>query len=122
MFELLVKLDFDAAHRLVEYKGKCENLHGHNWKVDITVAAENVDKEGMVKDFKTIKEMSNVVINQLDHKYLNEIEFFKKVNPTSENIAKYIFDNLIDAFKKESIMLKKVSVWETDTACASYYR
>jgi 6-pyruvoyltetrahydropterin/6-carboxytetrahydropterin synthase len=122
MFELQVRLTFDAAHHLREYKGKCENLHGHNWKVDIFVESDTLNKEGMAIDFHDIKKIASNILEELDHKYLNEHEYFKTVNPTSENIAKYIYDCLDKEFLNVEVKLKKVSVWETDTSCASYIK
>ncbi len=126
MFEIEVELFFSAAHYLREYRGKCETLHGHNWKVKVTLAQGKLDKAGMVIDFSKIKTTLREILGLLDHKNLNEISHFKKVNPTSENIAKFIFDNLKCSLKTSSDKnlrgadLKKVTVWETDTSSASY--
>lgn len=118
MFEVKVENTFSAAHRLRNYSdSKCESLHGHNWKVEIIVAGKNLDKVGMLLDFKILKEKLNKVLSKLDHKYLNNLDYFKKKNPTAENIAKYIFLNL----KKEIPNLKRVNVWESQTSEASYY-
>jgi 6-pyruvoyltetrahydropterin/6-carboxytetrahydropterin synthase len=121
MFELCVKMDFAAAHQLVEYKGKCENLHGHNWKIDIYLQGESLNKEGMLIDFHDIKDVADRVLDEFDHKYLNELDYFKNINPTSENIAKYLFQRLADEFKKHAVCVVKVSIWESDDACASYF-
>jgi 6-pyruvoyltetrahydropterin/6-carboxytetrahydropterin synthase len=103
------------------YKGKCENLHGHNWKVEASVSAGDLDEVGMLADFKEIKKKLNAVLEELDHKNLNELACFKKVNPTSENIARYIYDRF-KISKLSAINYKlKVKVWESDTACATYY-
>jgi len=118
MFEIKVESDFSSAHRLREYKGKCEELHGHNWKVEVFMESEKLDKSGMVTDFKKIKKLLNEVLKKLDHTFLNDIPYFKKVNPTSENIAKYIFDKL--QVKDKKLKLKKVTVWESDTSAASF--
>ncbi|MDP8259534.1 MAG: 6-carboxytetrahydropterin synthase QueD [Candidatus Gygaella obscura] len=116
MFEIKVIADFSSAHRLRGYKGKCEGMHGHNWKVEVVLKSKTLDKLGMVKDFSEVKRVLNDILNELDHKCLNELDCFKKVNPTSENIAKYIYKGLKKAYKS----LKFVSVWESDTSCASY--
>ncbi len=121
MFELQIKLDFNAAHHLREYKGKCENLHGHNWKVDIFVRCEKLNNEGMVMDFKDIRSIADEILSKFDHKYLNEVPPFDKINPTSENIAKHIYDELNKKYKERNVTLTKVTVWETDGASASYF-
>ncbi|MCM8793869.1 MAG: 6-carboxytetrahydropterin synthase QueD, partial [Candidatus Omnitrophica bacterium] len=103
------------------YQGKCEALHGHNWKVKATVEGKKLAKNGMLLDFGELKKKLKEVLEELDHKNLNEIEYFKKNNPTSENIARFIFDRLSNRLKETSSRLKKVTVWETDTSSASYY-
>jgi 6-pyruvoyltetrahydropterin/6-carboxytetrahydropterin synthase len=120
MYELKVKSGFSAAHFLREYKGKCENLHGHNWNVEVIVSGKNLDNTGLLIDFKEIKNKLEEVMNTLDHKLINEIDYFKKHNPSCENIACYIFNILKNKFG-ENIKLSKVSVWETETSCATYF-
>jgi 6-pyruvoyltetrahydropterin/6-carboxytetrahydropterin synthase len=117
VYKLQVEADFSSAHNLRGYKGKCEELHGHNWKVELTVGSKDLDKTGMVLDFKFLKASLNKILDKLDHKYLNEIDYFKEVNPTSENIAKYIYDSL----KSEVPVLISITVWESDKARATYY-
>ncbi len=116
MFEIKVIGDFSSAHRLRGYKGKCEDLHGHNWKVELVIKNNTLGALGMVNDFSEVKNVLNNVLNSLDHKCLNDLIYFKKVNPTSENIAKYIYKQIKKSFKS----LKSVAVWESDTSCASY--
>jgi 6-pyruvoyltetrahydropterin/6-carboxytetrahydropterin synthase len=116
MYSLKVQGTFSSAHNLRGYKGKCEDLHGHNWIVEIVVASAKLDTIGMVLDFKYLKKKLNVILEQMDHKYLNQIAFFKKVNPTSENIAKYIYDQL----KPVVPLLSQVTVWENNTSSATY--
>jgi 6-pyruvoyltetrahydropterin/6-carboxytetrahydropterin synthase len=120
MYEVAVRDEFSAAHSLRGYKGKCEELHGHNWKVEVSVASEKLDKTGMVIDFRKLKDNLRRALEKLDHSYLNNLSYFKKVNPTSENIARYIYDKL--TVNNLQFTVKKVSVWETDKACASYYK
>jgi len=120
MFEISVEAQFSAAHKLRNYKGKCENMHGHNWRVKAIIAGGKLNNQGMVIDFSELKNKLNEVIMRLDHKYLNDIDYFKKVNPTSENIAKYIFDKLCRGQACLAPALR-ISVWETDTSCATYY-
>ncbi|MDP3143309.1 MAG: 6-carboxytetrahydropterin synthase QueD [Candidatus Omnitrophota bacterium] len=122
MFELNIKKEFSAAHRLREYQGQCEALHGHNWEVEVLVAAGKLNKIGMAADFKDIKNCLNEILEDLDHSYLNELPYFEKHNPTSENIAKYIFDKLKPEVAKLKVKLTKVTVWESDNANASYTR
>jgi 6-pyruvoyltetrahydropterin/6-carboxytetrahydropterin synthase len=120
MFDISIKEEFSSAHNLRGYKGKCEALHGHNWQVEVVVSSKELGEIGMAIDFKKIKEIVNCAIKELDHKYLNELAYFKKVNPTSENIAKYIFDKINLLIKKESVVLKSVSIWESRDSKATY--
>ena len=117
MYSIKVEASFSSAHNLRGYKGKCEELHGHNWKVEIIAADDKLDKSGMLLDFKYLKMKLNDVLEKLDHTHLNNIPHFKKFNPTSENIAKYIYDNL----KTEIHKLKSVTVWESENSSATYY-
>ncbi len=116
MYEISVKLDFSAAHHLREYCGKCENPHGHNWKVEATVSDKSLDSIGILVDFRVLKKRLRSILEGLDHTDLNNLEHFKKNNPTSENIAKFIFESL----KTGGITPSKVSVWESEAACATY--
>ena len=117
MYSIKVISDFSSAHNLRGYKGKCEALHGHNWKIEAVAVRGKPDKCGMVLDFKHFKaELSNL-LEKLDHKYLNDIAYFKKVNPTSENIARFIYDNL----KSKIPALESITVWESDSSSATYY-
>ena len=116
MYEIKVIDDFSGAHNLLHYKGKCEELHGHNWKVEVSVYSETLDKVGMVIDFKDVKDALRSVLVKLDHKYLNNIEFFKKHNPTSENIARFIHGKLSHIINKKI----KITVWETERSSATY--
>jgi 6-pyruvoyltetrahydropterin/6-carboxytetrahydropterin synthase len=120
MYSLKVISYFAAAHRLREYYGKCEVLHGHNWKVEVEVKAKDVGKKGMVIDFKVLKSLLKECLERLDHSYLNEIPPFDKENPTSELISRYIFRELKDKIPPKT-SLNKITVWESETACASYW-
>jgi 6-pyruvoyltetrahydropterin/6-carboxytetrahydropterin synthase len=122
MFELTIEDEFAAAHFLRGYKGKCERMHGHNYKVQVFVAASSLNKTGLAVDFGDLKKMLSSVISKLDHNVLDELPGFKKVNPSAENIAKYIYDNLVKIIKIKGVKLKKVTVWETAKASASYGR
>jgi 6-pyruvoyltetrahydropterin/6-carboxytetrahydropterin synthase len=116
VYKIKVEADFSSAHNLRGYKGKCETLHGHNWKVEAVVAKDKLDKIGLVLDFKYLKNKLHKVLEKLDHKYLNKLPYFKKNNPTSENIAKYIYDSL----KPQVPGLDAVTVWESENCAATY--
>ncbi|MBL7157127.1 MAG: 6-carboxytetrahydropterin synthase QueD [Candidatus Omnitrophica bacterium] len=116
MYEIKITDEFCGAHKLRGYKGECEALHGHNWKTEISVYSKTTGKNGMVMDFKILKDRLKGVLSSIDHKYLNDLAYFKKKNPTSENIAEFIHKNL-SRYIKQKI---KVSVWETATSCASF--
>jgi 6-pyruvoyltetrahydropterin/6-carboxytetrahydropterin synthase len=118
MFTIKITSSFSSAHNLRGYKGKCEDLHGHNWRVDVSAVSEELDDIGMVADFKVLKEGLKTVLADLDHKYLNDLDYFKNFNPTSENIARYIYERLTE--KKPDLRFREVTVWETDTASATY--
>jgi len=122
MFELSIENHFSAAHNLRNYKGKCEKLHGHNYRVQVHLRGEKLDKTGMLADFVEIKQALKKVLDKLDHQYLNEIPPFDKLNPTAENISKYIYDSLVLLFARRSSLFAvfKVTVWESDISSASY--
>jgi 6-pyruvoyltetrahydropterin/6-carboxytetrahydropterin synthase len=117
MYIIKVETDFSAAHNLRGYKGKCETLHGHNWKVEVEVSRDTLNAQGMVMDFKILKQKVHKVLSGVDHNYLNRYAYFKKNNPTSENIAQYLYGVLKPKIKD----LSKVTVWESADACAMYY-
>jgi 6-pyruvoyltetrahydropterin/6-carboxytetrahydropterin synthase len=116
MYKIKIESDFSSAHNLRGYKGKCEELHGHNWKVEATLYSLCLDKAGMVADFKLLKAALAKVLKRLDHKHINKVAYFRKVNPTSENIAKYIYDSL----RFQGLSVSCVTVWESADSCASY--
>jgi 6-pyruvoyltetrahydropterin/6-carboxytetrahydropterin synthase len=120
MYELKIISQFAAAHQLREYQGKCENLHGHNWKVEVHVTGDRLEKNGLLIDFKLIKNATKKVLNELDHEFLNELDAFKTINPSSENIARHIFTALSRELNTENIKISRVTTWESDSACASY--
>jgi len=121
MFELMVETTFAAAHQLRGYKGRCEQMHGHNWKVQANVVAEKLNDIDLAVDFHDIKKMLNEVVEPLDHSFLNDIFPFTEKNPSSENIAKWIYDSLNKKISGEYIQVSAVTVWESDTASATYY-
>lgn len=117
-YELKIIKHFSSAHSLRGYRGKCEELHGHNWKVEVVVSSEKLNSLGMVVDFKQLKQNLNRILLKLDHRYLNKINFFRKNNPTSENIAHYIFERLKE--HKSSYQIEAVTVWESEDASATF--
>ena len=118
MFRIKVFSDFSSAHNLRGYQGQCEDLHGHNWKVELAVISGELDNIGMVADFKLLKKTLREVLDCLDHKYLNDLEPFTNVNPTSENIARAIHDEVRK--KRPEWQRCEVTVWETDSSSATY--
>ena len=120
MYEVTVKKTFSAAHRINEIGGKCEALHGHNFLVEVSVAAESLNEEGLLIDFRILKRWTEEVLDQLDHKFLNELEYFKKRNPSSEQIARYLYDRIDERAWKEKTHLSRVTVWESENSCATY--
>ncbi len=120
MYLLTIQTHFAAAHNLLNYQGDCENLHGHNWKIEVTVSAQELDKAGLGIDFKILKRETKEIMNYLDHKYLNDLDAFKGVSPSSERIAKFIFETLVERLSAYPVTVKKVNVWESDNAYASY--
>ncbi len=115
---LKVSDSFGSAHFLRNYRGKCENLHGHNWRVEVEVMGNEIDEAGMLVDFKVLKSALKRVIEPLDHRLLNEVPPFDVENPSSENLARYIFRRLQ---KELSVRVYRVTVWESENACATYF-
>jgi len=120
MYALTVRGDFSAAHSLPSSGSKCERLHGHNWKVDVRVWAEELDASGMVIDFHDLKAMTCEVLEELDHRLLNELPAFQQRNPTAENLAQYIYERLAERLPGGRAKLDRVRVWESETTAASY--
>ena len=124
MFEVSVKEDFASGHYLRDYKGKCENPHGHNYKVRVTLVGAELDHAGLLLDFKLLKQALQPVIERLDHKMLNEIEPFTSLNPSAKNMAKYFYDEVGHRIAEASqgrVRVKNCTIWETDTSAATYY-
>ena len=121
MYELRVVSFFSGAHFLRGYKGKCESLHGHNWKVELFVKNKYLNDTGLVIDFKELKTMLSSILDKLDHKNLNNVRFFKKKNPSSENIARFIYSELAPLVEKKKSKLLRVTVWEQRDSAASYF-
>ncbi len=122
MYEVKVVTQFAAAHRLENFYGKCEALHGHNWKVEVFLVGNTLDRTGLLMDFGVVKARTNEVLEELDHKYLNELAAFQDRNPSSENLACYLYERLGAALNGDGVKIHRVNVWESDTSCASYYQ
>ena len=124
MFEISVEESFAAGHALRGYRGKCENPHGHNYKVRITLAGEELDGIGLLWDFKDLKAAMNEVIDRFDHQYLNDVEPFKKLNPSAENLARHFYQETSCRLRQLTngrVRVKDVRVWETDSTTATYF-
>jgi len=119
MYKVSIRTDFSAAHIIRGYEGDCSRLHGHNYKVEVSVRADEVNGTGMCVDFRELKRIAKATINALDHTYLNDIAFFKKNNPTAENIARFIFDKIKGEIEAH-LSLDSVTVWETDNYAVTY--
>ena len=121
MFELKVVTRFAAAHQLKMVAKQCENLHGHNWKIEVHLAGEELNEAGVLVDFGVVKEHLKAIMQDLDHSFLNELEWFGDHNPpSSENIAKHIAIRLQSAFADTTLRISRVTAWESDDACATY--
>ena len=124
MFEVSVEDTFAAGHALRGYRGKCENPHGHNYKVQITLAGEDLDHIGLLYDFKDLKAAMGEVVDRLDHQYLNDIVPFKEMNPSAENMARYFYQECstrLQSATQGRVRVKQVKIWETDTTTATYF-
>jgi 6-pyruvoyltetrahydropterin/6-carboxytetrahydropterin synthase len=121
MFELRVVTRFAAAHRLTMVGAKCENLHGHNWKIEVYVQGQDLDEGGVLVDFGIVKRHVRSLMETLDHKFLNELDYFQEgTPPSSENIARYVADNLADRLDIPGIRVSRVTAWESEDASATY--
>lgn len=123
MYEVQVEQTFAAAHALRNYKGSCENLHGHNFKVQVTITGEKLDKAGMLVDFLDVKKVLREIMAKVDHQNLNELPpFDEELNPSAENLAKYFHDFLANGLEADGVPIKitEVRIWETDIQSAAY--
>ena len=124
MFEVTVDDTFAAGHYLRNYKGKCENPHGHNYRVRVTLQGKELDKAGLLLDFKDLKQVMRPVIDRLDHQMINDVAPFTTVNPSAENLAKFFYDEtnrLLAGVTNGRVSVKDVTIYETDTTTARYY-
>jgi 6-pyruvoyltetrahydropterin/6-carboxytetrahydropterin synthase len=121
MFEVTVQQTFAAGHSLRNYKGKCENVHGHNYRVEVTVRGERLDETGLLVDFIEVKRRMKGVIDYLDHQYINDLKPFDEINPSAENMAKYFYDEMTSGSAPDApARIAEVKIWETDTTAAVY--
>jgi 6-pyruvoyltetrahydropterin/6-carboxytetrahydropterin synthase len=123
MFEVTVEDSFAAGHYLRNYRGKCENPHGHNYKVRVTLAGKELDKAGLLLDFKDLRDVMKPIIDRLDHQMINEKEPFTNLNPSAENLAKYFYDETNSRLHSSTngrVRVKTVTIFETDTTTATY--
>jgi len=124
MFEVTVEDTFAAGHYLRNYRGKCENPHGHNYKVRVTLCGEELDRAGLLLDFKDLKDVMRETVERLDHQMINDLEPFTVLNPSAENLAKYFYDETqarLRAATNGRVRIKDVTVWETETTTATYF-
>ena len=124
MFEVTVEQTFAAGHALREYKGKCENVHGHNYRVQVTVEGERLNRIGLLVDFVELKRVVREIIGYLDHQFINDLEPFTVINPSAENMAKFFYDEVtrrMDLVGAETpARISQLKIWETDTSIAVY--
>ena len=119
MYELTVEDSFDAAHCLRGYEGACERLHGHTYRVQVVLRVARLDEIGISLDFREVKTRLGEVLGELDHQYLNDLPAFAAQNPSAENVARHVYDAMSDKFEGRVF---KVTVWETPTSAASYFK
>lgn len=124
MFEVTVEQTFAAGHALREYKGKCENVHGHNYRIQITVEGEKLNRIGLLVDFVELKKVVRQVMERLDHQFINDLEPFTVLNPSAENLAKYFYDEVSERMPDNNgdapTRISQVKIWETDTSIAVF--
>jgi 6-pyruvoyltetrahydropterin/6-carboxytetrahydropterin synthase len=124
MYEVTVEADFSSGHYLRNYRGKCENPHGHNYKVRVTLQGSELDQAGLLLDFKLLKQVMRPVVERIDHQMLNDLVPFTELNPSAENIAKFFYDQTneqLAEMTKGRVRVKDCTIWETDTTTATYY-
>jgi 6-pyruvoyltetrahydropterin/6-carboxytetrahydropterin synthase len=120
MYELKVVTHFAAAHRLKMVGEKCENMHGHNWKIEVYVTGDGLNPAGILIDFGEVKTHVREIMQKLDHKYLNDLEYFADGNPSSENIARFVAHQLQEKIRDSQVRVSRVAAWESEDACATY--
>jgi 6-pyruvoyltetrahydropterin/6-carboxytetrahydropterin synthase len=125
MFEVSVEQTFAAGHALRNYRGKCENVHGHNYRVLVTIEGQELDSIGLLVDFVEVKKLIHSVVDRLDHQFINDLAPFDEINPSAENMAKYFYDEISAGLapggvRVGGVHISEVKIWETDTASATY--
>ena len=120
MYEVTIIKSFSAAHLLADIGGKCEELHGHNFKVEITVAAEELNSNGLLIDFRFLKKSLGEILEDIDHKHLNDLTLFAGINPSAENIAKYICEKMDIKVKTTGVNMVRIKIWESENAAVTY--
>ena len=121
VYEVTIKQSFSAAHMLNEIGGACEKLHGHNFVAEISISSSVLSEEGLLIDFRKLKQWADEILKEFDHEYLNDISYFKDTSPSSENIARCIYDRISEKVKKSNLDVSRVTIWESEDASASYY-
>ena len=121
MYELTIKTSFSAAHSLRDYEGPCSKVHGHNWVVETLITGKELQPNGILLDFNDVKKATSEVISRLDHTNLNETPPFDRLNPTSENLARWIFEELSKRLNSATLRVSRVNIREAETSCASYF-
>src|SRR6202034_1638703 len=124
MYEVTVESGFSSGHYLRNYHGRCENPHGHNYKVRVTLIGKELDQTGLLLDFKQLKQVMRPVIDRIDHQMLNDLEPFTEINPSAENLARYFYDQTsaqLQDMTSGRVRVKNCTIWETDTTSAIYY-
>lgn len=121
MYELRVEGEFSSSHQLREYEGKCENLHGHNWRVEMFVQGETLNRIGLLVDFKILRTVLKDILETLDHQFINDIAPFNEINPSAENIAKYLYDEAKEKLADYPVKVSRINVYETNKSLASYF-
>lgn len=120
MFEVSVDYSFAAGHALRGYKGKCENVHGHNYKVRVAVAGEQLNSTGLLMDFVDMRAVIKAVVDPLDHRFLNDLTPFDRLNPSAENLAKYFYEEIATRIRDRGLRVQAVTIWETDLTSATF--
>lgn len=120
MYEVTIIKSFSSAHKLAAIGGKCEELHGHNFKVEISLGASELNHEGILIDFRLVKKWLKDILDEMDHQHLNELPFFAGKNPSSENIAYYLYNEMRAKVKESMVKVLRVTVWESENAAVTY--
>jgi len=120
VYEVTIRQSFSAAHKLKEIGGACEKLHGHNFIVEVSLCSAALSDTGILIDFRILRQWTDEILNEFDHKCLNDITYFKDASPSSENIARFIYDRIAEKIKEDNLAVSRVTVWESEDARASY--